>query len=58
MKDLIAVAEKDKENKELLPMKNKDKTAMAEVVIVLSTINLGSIQIGQLVMLTWMQLEI
>ncbi len=42
IKDVIAVAEKGRENKELLAMENVDKTAMAEVAKVLSAIDLGS----------------
>ena len=40
IKDVIAVAKKDGEIKELLAMKNIDKTAMAEVAKVLSVIDL------------------
>ena len=42
IKDVIVVAEKDEENKELLAIENADKTAMTEVVKVSSTIDLGS----------------
>ncbi len=42
MKDVIAVAERDEENKELLTMENTNKTIMPEVAKVLSIIDLGS----------------
>ena len=42
MKDMIAVAEKGRENKELLAIENINKTAMAEVAKVSSTIDLRS----------------
>ena len=42
MKDLIAVAKKGGENKNLLAMENVNKTAMAEVAKVSSAIKLGS----------------
>ena len=42
MKDVITVAERSGENKELLAMENVDKTAMAEIKKVLSAIDLGS----------------
>lgn len=41
-KDIIAVAERAGENKELLAMENVDKTARAEVTKVMSIIDLGS----------------
>ena len=40
MKNVIAVVEKDRENKELLAMENVDKTTIAEVVKVLNAIDL------------------
>ena len=42
MKKVIAMAEKDRENKELLTIKNVDKTAMAKFAKVLSAIDLRS----------------
>ncbi len=42
MKDMIVVAEKGGENKELLAIENVDKTAMAEVAKVSSAIDLRS----------------
>ena len=42
MKDVIAVAERGRENKKLLTMGNVDKTAMAEVAKVSSAIDLGN----------------
>ena len=41
MKDMIAMAKKNRENQELLAMENADKTAIAEVTKVLSVIDLG-----------------
>ena len=42
IKDVIAMAKRDGENKKLLAMENVDKTAMAEVAKVLSAIDLGN----------------
>ena len=42
IKDVITVAERSRENKELLTMENTDKTAMAEVAKVSDAIDLGS----------------
>ena len=42
MKDLIAVAEKDRENRKSLVMENVDKITMAEVVKVSNAIDLGN----------------
>ena len=42
MKNLMVVAEKDKENKKLLAIINADKTAIAKVTKVLSAIDLQS----------------
>ena len=42
MKNMIAVTKKDRENNELLVIENANKTAMAEVAKMLSTINLES----------------
>ncbi len=42
MKDMIAMIEKGEKNKELLVMENVEKTAIAEVIKVSSTIDLGS----------------
>ena len=42
MKNMIAVAKKSKENKELLAIKNVDKTIIAEIVKMLNTIDLGN----------------
>ncbi len=42
MKDIIAVVEIDRKNKELLAIKNIDKTVVAKVTRVLSTIDLKS----------------
>lgn len=40
MKDLIVLLEKDRDNKELLAIKNVNKIAIAEVAKVSNTINL------------------
>ncbi len=42
IKDTIAVAERGRENKELLAIEKTDKTAIAEVAKVLNNIDLGS----------------
>ena len=42
IKDVIAVAEKGRENKKLLAMENTNKTAIAKVAKVLSAINFGN----------------
>lgn len=42
MKDVIIVAENDRENKELLAIEKADKTTMAEVAKLLNTIYLRS----------------
>lgn len=42
MKDMIVVAERSRENKELLAIQNIDKIVIAEVVKVLSAIDLES----------------
>lgn len=42
MKNVIAVAKKGEENKQILVMKNADKTTMAEVAKVLSIIDFES----------------
>ena len=42
MKNVIAAAEKDRENRKLLAIKNVNKTVMAEATKVLSTINRGN----------------
>ena len=42
MKDIIVIAEKGGENKELLTLENADKTAIIEVAKVSSAINLKS----------------
>ena len=42
MKNVIAVAEKNGENKELLAIENIDKTAITEVVKVSSAIDFGN----------------
>lgn len=51
MKDVIAIAKTNKENKELLVMENIDKTAIAKVSKVLGFINLGISIIRQLTIL-------
>lgn len=43
MKDMIAMVEKCRKNKKFLVMKNKNKTVIAEIAKVLSTIILNSI---------------
>ena len=42
MKHMIAVVEKSKENKELLAIKNVDKTIMVEVAKISNAINLDN----------------
>ena len=42
MKNMIVVAKKDGENKELLAIQNADKIKMAKIVKVSSAIDLGS----------------
>ena len=42
MKDVIVVAEKGGENKELLVIKKADKTVIAEIAKISSVIDLGS----------------
>ena len=42
MKDVIAVVEKDRDNKKLLAKKNVDKIAMAKVAKILGVIDLES----------------
>ena len=42
MKDIIAVIERGGKNKELLAIKNTDKTAMTEVAKMSNAINFGS----------------
>lgn len=52
MKDVIVIAERSRENKELLAIENMDKTIIVEIAKVSNAIDLDSIIIGQLVMLT------
>ena len=42
IKDIIAIAEKDRENKKLWTIENVDKIAMVEVTKLLSAIDFGS----------------
>ena len=58
MKDVIAIVEKNRENKELLAIENVDKTAMAEVKKCQVPLILEISIVVQLTMLTWIKLEI